>query len=279
MAQSPHFAAPIGASEVTSADPKKYNFRFGLNLRTGVPLPHVKRRRRKMKKGTLSIGIAIPVTLIVLTLVALVLMNQARASVIVTRQTCQFDRSGHMGQMMGARNAQRIFNAIWARLGQTCDQLDRMAGIIADTPLSQPMMGGAFAACFYEGYTDTLWQNVSNAYDRCQVRCFNEGTDIGRISAEGYCAASIAVGGLNDPGFIAQPPLPFCGENIVFGCKSQYIQTATMDIQACLPYTEGAFSTTFDNSVRQDCFVPADVPIHDGLQNASREDQPLADLL
>lgn len=39
-----------------------------------------------MKKGTLSIGIAIPVTLIALTLVALILMNQARASMVAAPQ-------------------------------------------------------------------------------------------------------------------------------------------------------------------------------------------------
>ena len=66
---------------------------------------------------------------------------------------------------------------------------------------------------------------------------------------------------LLDPGFIAQPPLPFCGSALVMGCKSEYVYTATVAIPACAPYTEGWFTETFDNTVRQDCFVPYDIPI------------------
>ncbi|HTL13222.1 MAG TPA: hypothetical protein VL588_12080, partial [Bdellovibrionota bacterium] len=131
-------------------------------------------------------------------------------------------------------------------------------------PLAQSTGGGIMGACFYMGYTDTLWQQVEAAYDRCGVRCFAAGSEIGQISAEGYCAASIAVGGLDDPGFIAQPPLPFCGENVALGCKSEYVSTAIYDIPSCARYTQGVFENTFENSVRQDCFVPADVPISDG---------------
>jgi hypothetical protein len=173
--------------------------------------------------------------------------------------------AGVRGRQMGVRNAARLFDAIWARLGRTCDQLDRLGQIISDTPLAQSPMGGAFSACFYQGYTDTLWDQLGAAYERCQVRCFGEGIEIGRMSAEGYCAASIAVGGLYDPGFIQQPPLPFCGENLVFGCKSEYVAAATYDIRGCQAYTSGAFAQTFDNSVRQDCFVPSDIPIRDRL--------------
>ncbi len=197
-----------------------------------------------------------------LTLATIILNTQAEA--FVRRSDC-FARfsAGARGQQMGARNASRIFNAVWSRLGRTCDKLDRLGTIIAETPLGRPAMGGEFAACFFLGYTDTLWDELEKAYDRCQVRCFSEGSAIGEISAQGYCAASIALGGLYDPGFIAQPPLPFCGENLVLGCKSQYIQSATSEIQGCFPYTTGGFEQTFDNSVRQDCFVPSDVPIRD----------------
>ena len=220
-----------------------------------------------MKKGTLSIGIAIPITLILLTTAVLILMNQARADSSFGRHSCfTAAGGGSMGRNMGNRNAQRLFTAVWGRLGRTCDQLDRLGQIISETPLSAPASGGAFSACFYMGYTDTLWDQLAQAYDRCQVRCFAEGSDIGKISAEGYCAASIAVGGLYDPGFIAQPPLPFCGENLVFGCKSQYIQTATSEVRGCFPFTAGSFSQTFENSIRQDCFVPSDVPIRDRLR-------------
>ena len=223
-----------------------------------------------MKKGTVSIGFTLPVTLAALTMAALVLMNQARAGVLtpggtVTRADCFRPRgAGDMGRQMGARNATRLFNAIWSRLGQTCNNLDRLGQIISDTPFAAGT-NGAFSACFAMGYTEALWAGLSAAYDRCSVRCFSEGSAIGDMSAQGYCAASIAVGGLDDPGFIAQPPLPFCGNELVFGCKSQYIQTATSEVRGCFPFTTGSFTGTFENSIRQDCFVPSDVPIRDGI--------------
>jgi hypothetical protein len=167
------------------------------------------------------------------------------------------------GRQMGERNGARIVQAMWARMGQNCAQVDRLAQIISETQLAKPMRGGDFAACFYLDYTDALWAQLDQAYDRCGQNCFSAGAEIGSISAQGYCAASVAVGGLYDPGFIAQPPLPFCGTNLVFGCKSEYVAVASYDYPGCSAYTEGVFAETFDNSVRQDCFVPADVPIRD----------------
>ncbi len=182
----------------------------------------------------------------------------------ITRNTC-FIRgtAGDMGRQMGVRNSARLVGAVWARLGQTCDKVDRLAQIISETPLARPFRGGDFAACFYLGYTDTLWSQLDDVYNRCGIRCFNAGAEIGNISAQGYCAASLAVGGLYDPGFIAQPPLPFCGQSLVLGCKSEYVSVATMEFPGCSAFTEGHFAETFDNTVRQDCFVPSDVPIRD----------------
>ncbi len=230
---------------------------------------------------TLSPKILLPLALAALSAAAILLLNRAHAYPnsggfgYVTRQTCyQPGSAGDRGRQMGLRNGNRLVSSVWQRLGQTCDRLDHLARIISETPLARPYMGGEFAACFYLGYTDALFGGLESAYDRCQIRCFSEGTAIGRISAEGYCSASIAVGGLYDPGFIRQPGLPFCGQNLVMGCKSQYVQTATFDIPACFAYTSGAFEQTFENSVRQDCFVPSDVPIRDrgyGYSSVSSE--------
>lgn len=189
--------------------------------------------------------------------------DSAQASQFRRNECFARGSAGATGRNMGLRNAKRLFDTLWNRLGRDCSQLDRLVTIIADTPLSPPMSRGAFQACFYQGYTDTLFDNLELASQRCSDRCFDAGTDIGRISAQGYCAASMAIGGLDDPGFIEQPALPLCGFNVVLGCKSQYIKTATREIPACRPFTEGYFNETFDNTVRQDCFVPADVPIRD----------------
>lgn len=219
-----------------------------------------------VKKTGTSIGsLVMPaITLLVLTLIALVIMNQAHAGTRVTRQSCQVRGSaGDRGRQMGERNSARIVEAMWSKLRRDCSQLERLTTIISDTPLGRPTQGGAAAACFYMGYTDGLWNKLDEIYDRCGQVCFGAGAEIGRISAEGYCAASIAVDGLLDPGFISQPPLPFCGETLVLGCKTEYISAATYEINGCYPYTVGHFEETFDNSVRQDCYVPTDIPIRD----------------
>lgn len=181
----------------------------------------------------------------------------------IRRSACSGRGAGAMGRNMGDRNAKRLINNAWARLGQSCDQVDRLATIVAETPFAQSSLGGVMGACFFQGYVEGLWDELDLIYERCGNKCFSAGVDIGNISAQGYCAASIAVNGLLDPGFIEQPPLPFCGQNLVFGCKSEYIGVATYDIPACSKYTKGRFAETFENSVRQDCFVPTDVPIFD----------------
>jgi hypothetical protein len=196
----------------------------------------------------------------ILALVTLTIADSAEAR--LRRNNCFTPGSaGNMGRMMGARNAQRLVGAVWNRLGQTCDQLDRLAQVISETPLARPYRGGEFAACFYLGYTDELWGGLDRAYDQCGVACFSAGSEIGNISAQGYCAASMAIGGLDDPGFIAQPPLPFCGMSLVLGCKAEYVQVAQVEFPGCSTFTQGYYAEIFDNTVRQDCFVPSDVPI------------------
>lgn len=223
-----------------------------------------RKREKKMKKINVSKSLMIPVAILALAFTAIIIINQAHAG-WSSRSTCFNRRSaGDMGRQMGSRNATRLVNAAWSRLGRTCDQVDRLAQIISETPLSKPAGKGEFAGCFYLGYTDAIWAELENIYNRCGTHCFNSGAEIGRISAEGYCAASLALGGLYDPGFIAQPPLPFCGQNLVFGCKSEYVQVATFEFPGCSIFTENSFMDVFDNSVRQDCFVPEDVPIRDG---------------
>ena len=174
-----------------------------------------------------------------------------------------YGSAGQRGRQMGERNAKRLFDAAWSRLNRSCAQLERLATIIADTPLAAPRIGSEFTACFAQGYTEKLFAELDGAYIRCGDRCYNAGAEIGAISAQGYCAASVALGGLDDPGFIAQPALPFCGTNLVFGCKAEYVNTAVYQVLGCRQFTEGYFAETFDNTVRQDCFVPADVPIRD----------------
>lgn len=211
-------------------------------------------------------------TIVLMTLSALAVSlstlcsNPAEAAPSYRRSNCfRPGSAGNMGRQIGDRNAKRMTQMIWTRLGQTCNQIDRLSQIITEMPLQKPMQGGEFSACFYLGYMDAMYAAIDDTYDRCGVACFSAGVGIGNLSAQAYCAASMAIGGLLDPGFIPQPPLPFCGSSIVMGCKTEYVMTAAYKYPGCQGYTEGEFSDTFDNNVRFDCYVPADVPIRDRL--------------
>lgn len=211
-------------------------------------------------KKNLSVAMAVLACTVAST--ALTIPN-ASASHVLRNSCFTYQGGGLTGRNMGVRNARSLFNRMFNRLGRSCAQLERLTKIISETPLSAP--SSLMGACFAQGYTETLFNELDDAYTRCGDRCFSAGSDIGRISAQGYCAASAAVGGLDDPGFISQPALPFCGQNLVMGCKTEYVQQATVVIPGCSAFTEGQFEVTFDNTVRQDCFVPTDVPVRDSL--------------
>ena len=192
-------------------------------------------------------------------------LTTLRAQPKITRNTCFVRGSeGDRGRQMGIRNANRLIQSAWARMGRTCDQVDRLAQIVAETPFARSYTGGQFGACFYQGYVDTIWGQLDQIYTSCGDACFNAGVEVGNISAQGYCAASLAIDGLLDPGFISQPALPFCGQNLVYGCRSEYVNVAMNEFPGCRLYTVGGYSETFDNFVRQDCYLPSDVPVRDG---------------
>jgi hypothetical protein len=224
------------------------------------------RMNRRWRSGFLCLWVALGWVTSALAPVLSEAAPSSSASRRIGRNTC-FTRgsAGERGRQMGMRNGTRLVSMVWTRMGQSCDQVDRLAQIIAETPLARPTTGGEFAACFYQGYIDALWGQIDQVYNRCGNLCFNAGAEIGHISAQGYCAASLAIDGLLDPGFISQPPLPFCGENLVLGCKSEYIYVASYEYPGCRAFTQREYASTFDNFVRQDCFVPEDVPIRDSL--------------
>lgn len=99
-----------------------------------------------------------------------------------------------------------------------------------------------------------VWARLAQMYRECDKGCFDDGVAVGQISATGYCSASIAVGGLNAPGFEAQKPLPLCQNETFTGCLSGYDRTAT-SYAGCSTYISGGYLQIFDQSKSQDCHV------------------------
>ncbi len=99
-----------------------------------------------------------------------------------------------------------------------------------------------------------VWDRLALAYRSCNRTCFDDGYAVGQISATGYCSASIAVGGLDAPGGLLQPPLPLCQNETFVGCQKGYDDTSE-DYDGCQNYTSGGYTDIYLQSKSQDCHI------------------------
>ncbi|MGZ3697565.1 MAG: hypothetical protein ACXWP5_05630 [Bdellovibrionota bacterium] len=103
-------------------------------------------------------------------------------------------------------------------------------------------------------FWQAVWDRLAERYRTCNIQCFDDGTAIGQISGAGYCAASVAVGGLGAPGFQAQAPLPLCQNATFVGCQQGY-RSAAASFQGCANYTQDGFTDVFNQFVSEDCHM------------------------
>ncbi len=99
-----------------------------------------------------------------------------------------------------------------------------------------------------------LWDRLASAYRSCDRTCFDDGSAIGQLSGTAYCSASIGVGGLDSPGFLAQGALPICQTATFVGCQSGYQQAAS-SYPGCSTFTTGTYDATFKAFQSQDCHM------------------------
>jgi hypothetical protein len=99
-----------------------------------------------------------------------------------------------------------------------------------------------------------VWNRMADAYRSCNRGCFDDGVAVGKISATGYCSASLAVNGLLGPGYLEQPPLPVCETSIYAGCIRGYQETPA-SIPGCLEYTTQSYHSIFQEYISQDCHL------------------------
>jgi hypothetical protein len=99
-----------------------------------------------------------------------------------------------------------------------------------------------------------VWDRVVETYQSCEAGCFEDGVAVGMMSAVGYCSASIELGGLSAPGFLAQARLPLCENSIFIGCQQGYRQGVELT-EGCSAYTQGLFERVFLESQSQDCHL------------------------
>tara|TARA_Y100000590_G_scaffold449460_1_gene587596 strand:+ start:3050 stop:3460 length:411 start_codon:yes stop_codon:yes gene_type:complete len=96
-----------------------------------------------------------------------------------------------------------------------------------------------------------LWERIADVYSECDIGCFEDGEIIGEISAMGFCAASVELGGLTSVGAIDQPRMPLCETSIFVGCEQKYQQTA-QSFPGCNHYSK---EPIFQEYMSQDCHL------------------------
>lgn len=141
------------------------------------------------------------------------------------------------------------------------DRCERISDVV--TRLSNRLLsimaqerGGNFGRSFVRNrdFWESMLDRLSEALKSCDVDCFESGEAIGQISAMGYCAASVEIGGLNGGGFLAQNSVPLCETAVFAGCQRGYQQGAR-EFPGCSVYMSGEFEETFAENLSQDCHV------------------------
>lgn len=122
---------------------------------------------------------------------------------------------------------------------------DIVAGL-TDIPPSE------IAACRLQGQIVGLLAEVSDLQNTCEDTCIADGQFIGEISAQLYCALSIALDGLGLADLFDRLATTVCGELFEDACDAQFFETATSDLE-CVPFTTDPFDEVFNIAQNNQC--------------------------
>ncbi len=136
------------------------------------------------------------------------------------------------------------------RLGETLRRLSQRAATTKGTPREPRKLKPFQSEVFWE----RIWNHLSDTYRSCDVDCFEDGYAVGQISGQAYCGISVALEGLQAPGYRAQGPLPVCENSIFIGCLNGFKDTMKSDV-SCRPYFTGRYTTVAKQFQSQDCHI------------------------
>lgn len=144
-----------------------------------------------------------------------------------------------------------------------CDDLEAVVdlraliqGIVDDLTEIPP---SEVAACRLQGHIIGLLSEVDDLQDSCEDTCIADGQFIGEISAELYCALSIALDGLGLADLFDRLAATACGELFQSACDTKFFATATGDPE-CLPFTADPFDDVFFVAQNNQCAANPDDP-------------------
>lgn len=108
------------------------------------------------------------------------------------------------------------------------------------------------AACRLQGQIVGLVAEIDDLQDTCDDTCIADGVFIGQISAELYCALSIALDGLGLADLFERLATTACEEQFQDACDDEFFDTATGDPE-CLPFTIDPFDDVFAVAQNNQC--------------------------
>jgi len=134
------------------------------------------------------------------------------------------------------------------------DAIDDLRALIAEIVDEVVIPVGASEAtqCHVLGQIAGLLAAIGDLQDDCTGLCIADGEFIGEISAQLYCALSIALDGLVPVEFFVRLATDTCGNLFQVSCDNAFESTAVDDL-ACLPFTEDTFTEIFREVQNNQC--------------------------
>lgn len=117
--------------------------------------------------------------------------------------------------------------------------------------------GDRGAACKHAGNIAGVIEELHGIWARCGASCCREGQLIAEITGQLYCELSIDLDGLDASEYLPRPVQAFCGEAFQSCCDtrfSDFTRSYSSDEgQSCTPYTEGNFSSAWEEARGEQC--------------------------
>lgn len=133
---------------------------------------------------------------------------------------------------------------------EAIDQLQALIEDIVEDLVDIPP--SEIAACRLQGQIVGLLAEVADLQDTCEDTCIADGEFIGEISAQLYCALSIALDGLGLAELFDRLATTVCGELFEDACDGAFFDTATSDLE-CVEFTEDPFDDVFNVAQNNQC--------------------------
>jgi hypothetical protein len=167
------------------------------------------------------------------------------------REIRQFNLGVRKGRNLGASAVARVGGDDACGDLAALDELRELIQAITDG-IAIPAPVTDVTRCHVFGQIAGLIAAVEDLVDECGEICTEDGEFIGAVSAQLYCALSIALDGLVPVELFVRLATDTCGDLFQIACDDLFETTAVLDL-ACQPFTEGTFTEVFREVQNNQC--------------------------